>query len=371
MVKSKELFIAKKYFKNVKKLFFGIFSNGKNFVFGNTFSKAPVCVVWNITKNCNLTCSFCGCSSVQNSSLKLNLNQQFTILDKLSKQGVWLVSFCGGEPLLLSDLDKLIRHAKQNKLLVNVSTNGLLLKEKAKMIIDSGVDYLTISIDSYKSETLEQLRENKNLLPNILGGIELIRKYSKKHIYIEARCLINAVNMYELEDYIKFWQKKVDNVIFKPIYNNKNQDFIVPNNLYISSFEKERFSQYFSSILDKNSFFDNDYHRAIPEFFFNPEKLKTKYFCFAGTFFASIDELGNLYPCSEFSLFKNESLGNLVYEDFKEVWNNGKSLKIRNALNKGCHCDCWMDRFDLNIWLYKALFTLKKIINLNDKKKKS
>ncbi len=362
MKKSKIIFLFKKYLRNPKRLILGIYNNGKNYVFGRNRFKAPVCVVWNLTQQCNLLCSFCGYSKSQNNILELTLEQQFKIIDKLSENGVWLVSFCGGEPLLVKNLDKLIQYAKKSKLLVNISTNGLLLKEKAKMLVDSGVDYLTISIDSYRPETLQKLRNDKNLLNNILEGIELIRQYSKRQIYIEARCLINKINMYELKDYVSFWKSKVNNIVFKPIYNNRSINYSVPDNFNISLDEKEIFTSFFNNIMNSYVFLDNKYHRGIPDFLFAPDKLKQQYFCFAGIFFASVDYLGNLYSCSEFSLFKNEPLGNLLNDNFENIWNNEKSIKIRETICQNRHCNCWMDRFDLNIWLYKFFGPIKSLI---------
>jgi len=67
------------------------------------------------------------------------------------------VYFTGGEPLMREDIIELIRWANKHHLVTSLSTNALLLKEKAQELIDSGLDYLYISLDG-PPDTNEKIR---------------------------------------------------------------------------------------------------------------------------------------------------------------------------------------------------------------------
>ena len=110
----------------------------------------------------------------------------------------------------------------------------------------------------------------------------------------------------------------------------------------------------------------------IPSFLFKDGSLDGRYTCFAGVFFAGISSEGNLYPCHEMTALPNEPLGNLLTDDFFEIWNSSDLLRVRRYFRLGGRCDCWMDRFEPSVCLQKFLFPAVKLLRIfnNDKKKK-
>ena len=85
--------------------------------------------------------------------------------------------------------------------------------------------------------------------------------------------------------------------------------------------------------------------------------MRKKYPCFAGTFFGHIDYEGNLYGCKELDgSCGSKLLGNLKEADFLDLWNSEKAKEARSFLKRKAKCDCWMDKFILNICLKKLLF---------------
>lgn len=73
------------------------------------------------------------------------------IVKECMQLGAVNFSFQGGEPLCYPDLVDYVRAAQPGKNLISISTNGTLVTyEKAKELLDWGVDILTVSLDSYR-----------------------------------------------------------------------------------------------------------------------------------------------------------------------------------------------------------------------------
>ena len=118
-----------------------------------------------VTLECNDTCEFC--SMWQNDTFpkpalmepetKVSVpseNQENgtanlfagSILQKIKAQGVKYLNITGGEPLLRSDLDQILKQAKQLGFYTILTTNGILYSERARQIVGL-VDELYFSLD--------------------------------------------------------------------------------------------------------------------------------------------------------------------------------------------------------------------------------
>jgi len=199
--------------------------------FRKTPSKGPVAVIWNITHFCNLKCRFCGWWNYDSCFPELIFEEKSVVLDKIADSGVKYLSLCGGEPLICNDLEKVIIRAKSRGLFINISTNGRILKNAARMLIENKVDALTISIDSHLSDIHDNLRGQKGLFHDVLEGVkelDKLRKAQKSSLRIYARCLISKTNAFNMDEYISFWGNTFDGLIFKPIYNNDSCFYKTP-----------------------------------------------------------------------------------------------------------------------------------------------
>lgn len=319
--------------------------------------RGPLFMVWNVTKKCNLRCRFCGAWKDGSTGLRgnesLSLLESIGIVRNIADSGVWYLSICGGEPLLHGGVFGIMKEAKKRGLIVNISTNGLLLKECAKELADSGVDFVTVSIDGPDSEVVEKVRGSQELFRNIVDGITSLRTRCGRRVYIEARFMINKVNYKYMDPFVEIFKRRVDSIIFKPIYRNDNMSYTVPEDLSFSSADEYPFRSIYNSLLVKHRRFDNPYNRLIPDFLFNPKRVVGRYRCFAGTFFGSIGEDGGLYPCLEMSDCEKAGFGNLRDSPLTEIWRSDAMKAVRSRFKNGLSCDCWMDRYILNMQLKK------------------
>ena len=112
---------------------------------------APLSVVWNYTKKCNLKCSHCFSDSSYNqkSKFELTTDEVKQVIDILAANDVVTVNFCGGEPLTREDLLEVMSYTQKNDIYPSLSTNATLLtKDMCQKIYDTGVRSVSISLDS-------------------------------------------------------------------------------------------------------------------------------------------------------------------------------------------------------------------------------
>jgi radical SAM protein with 4Fe4S-binding SPASM domain len=129
-----------------------------------------------------------------------------------------------GEPLLDSLLFERISyikgHIKKSK--ISLNTNGSLLDEdKAKKLIDSGIDEITFSVDGTNSYSYDNIRKGLKysiVENNINRYFELKEKYNKK-IYTILQMVVYGENMNESDEFKRLWNNKADLVYIKSAHN--------------------------------------------------------------------------------------------------------------------------------------------------------
>src|SRR6202140_3864729 len=109
----------------------------------------PRLVFWELTKGCNLRCIHCRASATElTSPSDLSTQAALDIIDEIAAVCAPILVLSGGEPLFRSDIFQLARYATDKGLRVALATNGTLVtKAVARMIVDSGVQRVAISLD--------------------------------------------------------------------------------------------------------------------------------------------------------------------------------------------------------------------------------
>ncbi|HPM42646.1 MAG TPA: radical SAM protein [Candidatus Omnitrophota bacterium] len=337
--------------------------------------RGPLFAVWSVTSLCNLKCVFCdrwkgGGEGLGREGGELGPAEKAEIVKRLAHAGVWFLSFCGGEPLICKDLEGLVRSAKSYGMAVNISTNGLLLKERARSLIEAGADFITISVDSDTAEEHDRARGYSGLFKKITEGIDEIRS-CRKNTYIEIRCLVSGTNYMCLDGIAKTFADKADCVSFKPIYENAGARYKVPEDMAVKPENSESLRSYFSMLLEQNRRLDNIYHRYMPDFLLGEDPPEKHRRCYAGTFFAGIDHLGHLSPCQEMELTEETTNRNIINSDFIDIWRGDTFTKTRTIFKESVPCKCWMDRMRLNMDMAAAMAPVEKFFGIRHDKKKA
>lgn len=132
---------------------------------------------------CNLSCSICpqGEEGTIQERGMMDFELYKKIIDKAKEAGIFTVILVvSGEPLLHPNFFEMVRYAKATKLKVQSSTNATLLDiEKAKKLIESGLDEIILSFDTVDKELYENYRRGASfqaVLTNIINFLELREK---------------------------------------------------------------------------------------------------------------------------------------------------------------------------------------------------
>jgi len=114
------------------------------------FNQAPLLLIWEITRSCELACRHCRASAEnRRDPRELSTEQGCRLIDDVAKMGTPLIIFTGGDPLQRTDLEDLIRHGKSVGLRVGTipATTPRLSRERLESIKAAGVDQVAFSID--------------------------------------------------------------------------------------------------------------------------------------------------------------------------------------------------------------------------------
>ena len=120
----------------------------------------PRLIFWEVTKGCNLRCIHCRATATELSSpTDLPTTKALEIIDQIAAVSSPILVLSGGEPLYRSDIFQLARYGRDRGLRVALATNGTLVtREIARMISDSGVKRVSISLDGADAATHDSFR---------------------------------------------------------------------------------------------------------------------------------------------------------------------------------------------------------------------
>jgi mycofactocin biosynthetic radical S-adenosylmethionine protein MftC len=106
---------------------------------------APICLTWELTYGCNLSCVHCLSSSGLRDPEELSRTEAMSFVDELAAMQVFYVNIGGGEPTLRPDFCELVEYAVSRQVGVKFSTNGTTMTP-ARARRYAQLDYLDIQI---------------------------------------------------------------------------------------------------------------------------------------------------------------------------------------------------------------------------------
>src|SRR5262249_52432561 len=120
----------------------------------------PRLIFWELTKGDNLHCIHCRASATEHSSPdELSTAPARAAVDEIALVSHPILVLSGGEPLFRSDIFELAQYGTSKGLRVALATNGTLVtKDVARMIVDSGVKRVAISLDGADALTHDTFR---------------------------------------------------------------------------------------------------------------------------------------------------------------------------------------------------------------------
>ncbi|MFB7746605.1 mycofactocin radical SAM maturase [Streptomyces sp. NPDC001251] len=120
---------------------------------------APICLTWELTYACNLSCTHCLSSSGRRDPRELTTDEAKAVIDELEAMQVFYVNIGGGEPTVRPDFWELLDYATAHHVGVKFSTNGVRITPEAARRL-AGNDYVDvqISLDGATAEVNDAVR---------------------------------------------------------------------------------------------------------------------------------------------------------------------------------------------------------------------
>ena len=103
-----------------------------------------------ITNKCNLSCSFCSKDTLPKK--EMTVEEFRLVIKKIKKYTDSIYLHVKGEPLLHSNLDKILDICNDNDIKVSITTNGTLLDKKKDILLNHHIKQINVSLHSENND---------------------------------------------------------------------------------------------------------------------------------------------------------------------------------------------------------------------------
>lgn len=186
----------------------------------------PRRITLEFTNHCNLHCVFCPRRFMEKETGFLDVGLARELMaqmrDNPAGTPVTVVPFFRGESLTHPQWDTLLAGLHEFGLgPIQMATNASLLTEaRARRMLDIGVDTLSFSMDTLNPDTYRRLRgtDYAESLGNVLRFLELRTAHGGAGGCgtVQVSAVKTAENAHEMDDFIAYWQTKVDRIRIYP-----------------------------------------------------------------------------------------------------------------------------------------------------------
>lgn len=317
--------------------------------------KKPV-VVWNITRQCNLSCQHCYIQAQnKKSNNELTTNEAKAFIQDLAIIKVPVLLFTGGEPLLRNDIFELCEFAANLGLRPVLSTNGTLITSNvAQSIKNAGFVYVGVSIDGMEG-IHNEFRGVKNGFQLAWEGIH---NCMKVELATGIRFTVNKHNFGDLPAVLDLAIKESIPrfCLYHLVYTGRGKEMVkndtnIEDKIKLINFLVSKAAAISNmEILTVDNPADGIYLSHSP--LLHPNQLQEKEFskrgaleiktflemvggCSAGQKIANVNPEGEVYPCQ---FWQDLLLGNVRNTPFSQIWQKktGMFKYIKTNLKGKC-----------------------------------
>jgi radical SAM protein with 4Fe4S-binding SPASM domain len=314
---------------------------------------APLMVVWNFTQRCNMACKHCYQDAGRRADDELPFDDQRRIVDALARRDCAMIAFSGGEPLMSPTFLPVARYAADRGLHLTVATNGTLLTpDKVAEMVDSGIRYAEISLDSTDPAKHDAWRGNPGFWERAVAGIR--SAVAQPGIKCGVAMTVTRWNLGEMEPMLEWCiAEGVDTFYAFNFIPTGRAAGLADQDL--SPAERERMLAVLQKYLagGRISLMSSapQYGRACMELGDPAGPVNTGHYghgggrmtrilaryvggCGAGRCYMAVQPNGDATPC----VFMPIRLGNLRTDSFETVWNHPVMEVLRDRDDRTGHC---------------------------------
>ncbi|MEZ5290872.1 MAG: radical SAM protein [Vicinamibacterales bacterium] len=341
----------------------------------------PLDVICEITYVCNLACPTCFRWTAKPDEHELTAQEWIDAMGKLKRWlGAFNLTFTGGEPFLRPDVLDVIRYASANGIMTTIVSNGSLIdKALARRIVESGLDGLTISLNSLTPEVHNKTRGTNAAFDEVMTALANMREVSTG-MRLTLSCTILKETIAGLPDVVAYAKANgLYGVNFQPImpattlpiFDNSGKAAKVSvgspyrNLLKDDGNERRQIDEVFARLLamkeDGYPILNTASHlREIAKYLkepTSPELLEKT--CKVGIRNLNVDPFGNVRLCSIFNV-----IGNIKDDSPDALWSSSNASTQRDeirACDKMCRLMfCNYKELDLKFRFQRVMQTLTR-----------
>jgi radical SAM protein with 4Fe4S-binding SPASM domain len=316
---------------------------------------APLIVVWDYTQACNLSCRHCYQEAAHKPLAdELTTEQKFDLVDQMGYEYVPFLAMAGGEPLVSKDIWRVLERCKTRGVHTTVATNGTLLsQENCQRLVECGVKYVEISLDSIRPEEHDRFRGMEGAWKRTVEGIR--NAAATKGLRAGMAMCVTRLNYHHAEPMINFAKDLgcTTFVHFNFIPVGRGRDMA---EMDITPAERENLLRLLNRYLQEGQI---SIMSTAPQFgracilYGPPEglmatahggkgkgkqaKVLSKYIggCGAGRCYCCIQPNGKVTPCV---YMPSVEVGDLRRQTLLETWDNPLFALLSNREDRGDHC---------------------------------
>ncbi|NHU43890.1 mycofactocin radical SAM maturase [Rhodococcus sp. A14] len=291
---------------------------------------APICLTWELTYACNLSCVHCLSSSGRRDPRELSTEQCKSIIDELQRMQVFYVNIGGGEPTVRSDFWELVDYATAHQVGVKFSTNGVKIDKKvaARLAASDYVD-VQISLDGATAEVNDAVR-GPGSFAMAVRALENLSEAGFKDAKISV--VVTRHNVSQLDDF-KALADKYGATLRITRLRPSGRGADVWDELHPTQAQQRELYNWLvangEGVLTGDSFFHlSAYGDALPGL----------NLCGAGRVVCLIDPIGDVYACP-FAIHEQFLAGNIVADGgFQQLWQTSELFQELRSPQTGGAC---------------------------------
>ncbi len=284
---------------------------------------APLRVDMALTFRCQSSCIHCYAGGSHETE-ELTTKEWRQVIDLLHQVGVFILTFTGGEPTLREDLPELLSYGQKKGLVTGLITNGRRLRDETyvKLLEESGLDFVQITLESHKPVIHDLITGDKGSWKETVKGI---KNLIPTQIYTTTNTTLSKHNVSDFLDTVDFLKELgiaafgCNSLIYSGKAKDVREDFVL---------SLENLKVLLPKVQDRASKLGLKFLWYTPTQYckFNPVQLGLGIkSCSAAMINMCVGPNGDVFPCQSYF----ERLGNILKDNWKNIWNHPLALRIR------------------------------------------